>query len=361
MFKKQITLLLSLFISISVVWAQVPAAYYDSAEGKLGYELKTELHNIIKDHNPRAYNQLWSDFQLTDKKSNGKVWDIYSDNPNGTPPYEYTFVTDQCGNYAGEADCYNREHSFPSSWFANEHPMQTDLFHIYPTDGWVNNKRANYTYGEVSSPNWTSLNGSKLGNCSYQGYSGRVFEPIDEYKGDLARTYFYMATRYEDKIANWASSSSETMVFMSGTPGQAYKEWFINMMIEWHLNDPVSEKEINRNNAVYQLQNNRNPFIDRPEWVIYIWRPWEVIAVENSSKQLDYYHYLDNAQSLNINFKDNMETLDVEVFNVSGQSLYNGKFFSQSNVKIDMQNFTKGVYIVRLKTDTGNSVFKIIR
>lgn len=257
-----LVLQISLFIRVQ---GQIPPGYYDSADGLQGFPLKTELYNIIKGHTARSYNNLWTDFQSTDKKANGKVWDMYSDNPNGTPPYEYTFITDQCGNYGSENDCYNREHSMPKSWFNDGTPMYTDLFHLYPTDGYVNGKRSNYPFGQVGNASWTSMNGSKLGTSSYPGYSGTVFEPIDAYKGDFARTYFYMATRYENVVANWSSP------MFAGNNTTVYATWVVNLLLEWHEADPVSQKEINRNNAVYQIQHNRNPFIDFPEWAYSIW------------------------------------------------------------------------------------------
>lgn len=257
-----LVLQISLFIRVQ---GQIPPGYYDSADGLQGFPLKTELYNIIKGHTARSYNNLWTDFQSTDKKANGKVWDMYSDNPNGTPPYEYTFITDQCGNYGSENDCYNREHSMPKSWFNDGTPMYTDLFHLYPTDGYVNGKRSNYPFGQVGNASWTSMNGSKLGTSSYPGYSGTVFEPIDAYKGDFARTYFYMATRYENVVANWSSP------MFAGNNTTVYATWVVNLLLEWHVADPVSQKEINRNNAVYQIQHNRNPYIDFPEWAHSIW------------------------------------------------------------------------------------------
>lgn len=271
-FKKTSLILTLLFLGfVFQIFGQIPPGYYDSAQGLQGYQLKTALHNIIKNHNPRTYANLWTDFQSTDKKSNGKVWDMYSDNPSGTPPYEFTFITDQCGNYNSENDCYNREHSMPASWFNDGSPMYTDLFHLYPTDGWVNNKRSNYPFGRVGSASWTSMNGSKLGSSNYPGFTGTVFEPIDAYKGDFARTYFYMATRYENVIANWASNSPEAGQVFVGNNTAVFKTWVVDLLLEWHEADPVSTKEIDRNNAVYQIQNNRNPFIDYPEWVNFIW------------------------------------------------------------------------------------------
>ncbi|VAW26577.1 Endonuclease I, partial [hydrothermal vent metagenome] len=201
---KKIFLFFCVTISVSFnSVANIPDGYYNTANGKSGYTLKTALYNIIKGHNTKSYGALWNLYKTSDVKSNGKVWDMYSDIPGGTPAYEYTFVSDQCGNYSGEGSCYNREHSFPKSWFNDASPMTTDPFHIVPSDGYVNGKRGNYPYGEVGSATFTSTNGSKLGASNYPGYSGTVFEPIDDYKGDFARGYFYMATRYENLIAGW--------------------------------------------------------------------------------------------------------------------------------------------------------------
>ncbi len=242
----------------------IPAGYYDAAAGLCEANLKTALYNIIKGHTVISYDGLWTSFQTTDKKANGKVWDMYSN-------VEFTFGTDQCGNYSAEGDCYNREHSWPKSWFNDASPMYSDLFHLVPTDGYVNNRRGNYPFGEVASPTYTSGNGSKLGTCSYPGYTGIVFEPVDEYKGDFARSYFYMATRYENVIANWESNSTEANAVLDGTSYPCFETWIKNMLIEWSNQDPVSQKEIDRNQAVYAIQHNRNPYIDHPEYVDKIW------------------------------------------------------------------------------------------
>ena len=253
---------------IGNVWAQGPnnsGTYYQSANGKKGAALKTALCGVINPHTQRSYNQLWTDFRTTDKKANGKVWDMYS------VKREYTFGTDQAGNYSVEGDVYNREHSFPKSWFNDEYPMYTDLFHLYPTDAKVNGMRSNYPFGEVGTVTWSSYNDfSKLGNArSGLGYSGIVFEPNDEYKGDFARTYFYMVTCYETYNGKSITSWSCDMLDGNKYPGLA--SWALNMLMTWAKNDPVSEKEINRNNAVYGIQNNRNPFIDYPGLEDYIW------------------------------------------------------------------------------------------
>ena len=295
------TTLIIIFILISSFLGAQPSGYYNSANGKTGTNLELALHKIIRGHTRRSYSQLWTDFQTTDKKSNGKVWDMYSDIPGGTPSYEYTFSDDQCGTYSTEGDCYNREHSFPKSWWgggtSSTDTMYTDLFHLVPTDGYVNYKRNNYPYGEVSSASWTSSNGCKVGSCSYTGYSGTVFEPIDEYKGDFARNYFYMATRYKNLIDSWGSNSDML-------DGSEYSSWALNLLLDWHEQDPVSQKEIDRNNDVYGIQGNRNPFIDHPEYVPRIWGGNDVYAPVNS----DNYPAIDNETSsgftLNVNIDE---------------------------------------------------------
>ena len=256
-----------LLLFVSRVFSQIPPGYYDPANGKTGVALQTALHSIIKGHTIISYSGLWAAYYTTDDKPNGKVWDMYSDIPNGTPngnpPYSFTFGSDQCGNYSVEGDCYNREHSWPKSWFNDTPPMNSDIFHIYPTDGKVNGMRDNYPYGTVSSPTWTSLNGCKLGTCTWPGYTGTVFEPLDGYKGDFARTYFYMSTRYYTEDAGWAGSPATT--------GAQLKPWALQLMLHWSSIDPVSQKEIYRNNTVYGMQHNRNPFIDHPEYAYQIW------------------------------------------------------------------------------------------
>lgn len=244
-----------------IAQAQRHPSYYQSAKGANGSNLKTALFRIISEHEARSYKQLWQDFKKTDVRPDGKIWDIYSNATNYTPG-----GSAQGANYKKEGDSYNREHSFPKSWFDDGHPMYTDLFHLYPSDGYVNNRRSNYPFGETNGETYTSKNGySKLGSCTTPGYNGTVFEPNDELKGDLARTYFYMATAYEDKIASWHSP------MLAGNKYPAYAKWAIDMLLRWAQEDPVSEKEIARNEAVYQIQRNRNPFIDYPGLEQYIW------------------------------------------------------------------------------------------
>jgi endonuclease I len=245
--------------------AQPPQGYYDAAEGLSGEALRQALNGIIAPHTVVPNSSIWAAFEFTDRKADGTVWDMYSDVPGGAPPYVFQFVTDQCGTYAAEGDCFNREHSFPQSWYGSDAPMSTDLFHLYPADAWVNQQRGNLAYGTVGNANWTSSNGGKRGPCNWPGCSGTVFEPIDDYKGDFARGFMYMLTRYLPLLSAWDSPMMANGEFLP---------WAESMLLSWHTADPVSSKEVERNNVVYSLQGNRNPYIDRPEWTHAIWGPF---------------------------------------------------------------------------------------
>ena len=280
-----------LIFTATGVYAQGPndsGTYYAAAEGKKGAALKTSLCGVIYDRNEggdlnTAYKALWTHFKTTDAKPNGKVWDMYSNKR------EMTFGTDQdTGSGSQEGQYYNREHSMPNSWFGGKvMPMYTDLFHMYPTDKVVNNKRGNNPFGETANPSWKSANDfSKLGPCSVEGYSGVVFEPNDEYKGDFARTYFYMVTCYEEKLPNWYTSYAESQPTLDGNTYPGLSDWQLKMLMKWAKNDPVSEKETNRNNAVFGIQNNRNPFIDYPGLEEYIWGSLTDVAFSYDNYQV---------------------------------------------------------------------------
>ncbi|MCG8380472.1 MAG: endonuclease, partial [Proteobacteria bacterium] len=167
-----------LLLITSTISAQVPANYYDTATGT-GYTLKTQLNAIVTaGHTDQGYGALYTAYQTTHTdniyENDGTVLDFYSENPTGTDPYNYTHGSRQCGTYNSENDCYNREHLFPQGFFDSNTPMRTDVHHVVPTDGYVNNRRSNYPFGEVSSPTWTSNNGSKVGPNTFGSYSGTV-------------------------------------------------------------------------------------------------------------------------------------------------------------------------------------------
>lgn len=270
--KKLLLLSLTAFLAVLTTLGQIPNGYYDNASGKSGAELKTALYNIIKGHTDKGYDGLYVIYTTSDNLPSGKVWDMYSIKADGTANYWFNHASaDRCGSYSTEGDCYNREHTFCDSWLGKASPQRSDAHHIVPTDGYVNNRRSSFPHGKVGSVSWTSSNGSKLGSSDAStGYTGTVFEPIDQFKGDFARMYFYMATRYENLIAGWVNNGSANAI-LAGNAYPAYKTWFKDLMLTWHNLDPVSQKEIDRNNAIYAQQNNRNPYIDHPEYAEMVW------------------------------------------------------------------------------------------
>jgi len=150
------------------------SGYYANIGNETCADLKTALHNLIDNHNVVSYGSLWTHYQVTDDHLNDNgneviVWDMYSDNPTGAEN-EFTFVAEQCGGYQGEGDCYNREHTFPRSWWggSTSQPQYSDIFTVVPADGWINGIRSNHPYGEVQSGTESHItnNGSRVGSSS---------------------------------------------------------------------------------------------------------------------------------------------------------------------------------------------------
>lgn len=258
---------LCLFLSLGGCNSFQSVALTTDASPPSGDVLRQELHDKIKDNKVLGYGNLWQYFPKTDvlPGTQNTVWGIYSYEEDGTLPYRFTYGEDQCGSYKEEGDCFNREHSFPQSWWGGgDPPMKSDLFHIYPTDGEVNGLRANHPYGEVrtGAASTVTENGSKLGQSAMNCYRGTVFEPIDEFKGDLARGYFYLLTRYMPQISSWNSPVLE---------GNNFSPCFKVLLLKWSKEDPVSEKEKQRNEAIKKLQGNYNPFIEDPTLIERIW------------------------------------------------------------------------------------------
>ena len=279
---KILTLFGALLISSSA-WA-VDASYYTSLNGQSGADLFNAIHTVAKTgySGKLSYDGLWTAYKTTDLNSAGKIWDMYGG-------CDFTYSTNQCGNYSAECDCYNREHSIPKSWFGGSESSNTpgtDIFHVVPTDGKVNGMRSNYAFGEVASATYT-YNGSQLGSaksitlansicgasitasCS----SSKVFEPIDEYKGDFARGYMGALLRWANDYQAFTTGDGAS-IFSGDYTKTGYfglTQYGIALLMKWHRQDPVSQKEIDRNNGIQATQGNRNPFIDYPCLAEYLW------------------------------------------------------------------------------------------
>jgi len=344
----------TLFVGVfGITNAQIPTGYYDGTTGLTGAALKTKLSQIVTSgHQDRGYN--WTVFSSADRdkyyENDNSVLDVYSENPAGADPYKFTMVTNQCGSYSGEGSCYNREHSIPKSTFNDATPMHNDYHHLLPTDGYVNGRRSNWPYGEVGTVSWTSKNGSKLGTSKLNGYSGTVFEPINEFKGDIARIYLYFATRYQSQITTF------TYDMYDGSTFKVFAEPFMSMLLRWHQQDPVSQKEIDRNNAVYNYQGNRNPYVDHPEYVAQIWGTVMAIDDASFSKNLQIAPNPVKGNVITVSGnKDLKQFTKAFIYNMVGQNVQTIENPFQNGNSITLKSLPKGVYI--LKTGELNTKF----
>ena len=262
--------------------ASLPTDYKD-LQGKSGKSLFDAVHVVTKvGYSSLGYDGLWTAYQHTDLRDNGKVWDMYSD-------CSWTYKSDQCGTYGGECDCYNREHSIPKSWYGDtKSGPGCDIFHLVPTDGKVNGMRSNYAFGEVSSASYT-FDGAKLGSAksititngntiagnegaSISCSASKVFEPRDEYKGDFARGYLGAMIRWAGDHQSFTDGDGGKIFSSNYAAGSfGLTKYGVALLMKWHRQDPVSQKEIDRNNGIQETQGNRNPFIDYPYLAEYIW------------------------------------------------------------------------------------------
>ena len=363
------------FLLISLFgFAQEPAGYYNSATGT-GFELKSQLKAIINNsndgldteylHNSQDYSAMdafiaENDLDVYDSYENdNSILDVYSENPSGTDPYNFTPITNECGNYSSEGDCYNKEHVIPKSVFNDAMPMYSDGHNLLPTDGRVNGFRSNYPFGVVDDNQLVSQsgisnptqNGSKLGGNLNSGvsagYTGTVFEPIDEFKGDIARIYFYFATRYEDQIDAWGAFD-----MFDGSNNNVFAEPFLAILLNWHNNDPVSQKEIDRNNALFTYQNNRNPFIDHPEFVAQIWSTTTDTEAPTAPSNLAASNPTDN--SVDLNWNASTDNVAVTVYDIYIDGVYAFSNATTSTTATSLSPNTTYCFTVKAKDAAGN-------
>lgn len=264
-FAWSVGLLVAALMTALTGYSEIPAGYYNSLNGKTGEQLKTAVFKVINPHitptSTSSYNTYYTNLKVTFMQTDlypdsKRWWDMYSDIPFYSP------------SFSG----LNREHSVPKSWWGydqnNPTPPYVDLNHLYPSEMKANTAKSNYPLGVVRTA--TFNNGiSKVGApmAGQGGGAANVFEPSDQYKGDFARTYFYMITCYQEGIT-W--KSNYTYMFLNNTY-PSLTSWARDMLLDWMRSDPVSQKELDRNEAVYRIQNNRNPFIDFPQLAEYIW------------------------------------------------------------------------------------------
>lgn len=346
-------------------WAQIPAGYYSTATGT-GYTLKTQLFNIIKNQTDLGYSGLWVTYQTSDRdvftgtgyENDNTIYDMYTENPTGSAgECGFIYGTDQDTGSGGGSECdvYNREHIVPQSIFSQAAPMRHDAHFVTPTDKKVNGDRGDNPHGNVAVVSSTTNNGGKHGTSAIAGYVGQVFEPNSAFKGDIARMYFYFATRYEDQIASWSYP------MFNGTSNQVFTNSFLNMLITWHNNDPVSVFEITRNNAIYARQNNRNPFIDHPEYVCQIYSV-QCAALSSESFVLEnaISIYPNPAVNNEVTISSETELKSIVLYNINGQIIQEIKNPTRVDNSYKLNNLSSGFYIVQMASENAIATKKLI-
>ena len=354
--KKIKNLKLRTYISTFFLWfaliilAQAPEGYYNNAIGKKDAALKTALHNITRKHTYLNYDANWTIwwgregesngyFQKTDWHPDGYYWDMYSDDKHDV-------------YYVG-GTVQNKEHSMPRSWWGasgSYGDANGDLHNLFPSNRRANNAKSNHPLGITDRD--TLNNGvSKVGRSALSGYSGTVFEPADEYKGDFARTYMYMVTCYQDYWDKWQGTGTTSMLQKNAYP--VFNGYAVNLLMLWHRNDTVSEKETNRNNAVYALQGNRNPFVDFPELAEYIWGNQKGKAWGRN----DFYVGYDKEEKILYVELNGSISAEYIVYNISGVAVLADKFHSDST--INLSQFPKGVYIILVYNEAKREARKV--
>ena len=320
--KKLTILLFTLFMAVTLSAFNRPVtpadslpAYYESIDGTSGKALVDAIQQVAKlgyRTDDFRYDSVWLAFKHTDMRPDGYIWEIYSD-------CDFVYEKDRTSNTSQTGDCkgYNREHAMCQSWFgtaslagkemssSKKNSPGSDIFHIYPASYGMNSRRGNRPYGEVQTAANTSGNGTLYGtpittksvaNSVAGAYiegkitqSTNVLEPADEYKGDIARSYFGTMVKW---AGEWAFNKNElgNIIFDATIDADThyapennygFTDYGLALMLTWHRQDPVSQKEVDRNNGIQKTQGNRNPFIDYPYLAEYIWG-------ERSGEVLDF-------------------------------------------------------------------------
>ncbi len=260
--KKAFLIYLFFILAFLSVYAQIPTGYYDSAIGKKQAELKTALHLVIMNATPPSYGSgagsTWAAFAKTDvRPEDGTIWDMYS---------SYHVAV----NGTSAASGCNIEHSLANSWWGGtKNQTYNDLFNLNPSNSSANSSKGSWPIAVVDGTTTYSNGVIKVGKSSSRpGGTIDAWEPADEYKGDFARSYMYMVTSYEDLSPKWTGNSVNQL---DNNTYPVFEQWTVDLFLKWCAQDPVSQKEIDRNNEIYKIQGNRNPYIDYPLMAEYVW------------------------------------------------------------------------------------------
>ena len=322
----------------------VYAQYYDAVLNLSGQELYLALRNLISTNTNTDYIDAKEQmFGYFDNES-GLVRCVYTGQDWSVPP----------GGMPNQ-NLFNTEHTYAQSWFSapQTNIKKADLHHLFPTNAQVNSSRGNLPFDVVANHSSATTYVSYNSYYSYRGNNAQgrlVFEPANQHKGNLARSLLYFNTRYNDTL-------TQANVDM------------IPVLIQWHLLDPVDSKEIERNQDIYGYQNNRNPFVDHPEFVQRIWVPTDIsdqslpIAPELVVSSIYPNPF---ANELNLSYcLGNSTQVSVEVFNVKGQRIHSISAMEKTpgvySLSLEMDNAIAGIYLIRISTSEQAIVKRVMK
>jgi len=346
---------ISLFLLFTLsVSAAIPAGYYSNMDGKTTVDLKTAAFLDIKTHISLKYDDMWTYFPQTDflPANPTEIWDMYSNN--------IVLFTAHSS--------IDKEHCVPNSWWGgptvdNEYAYG-DLMNLFPSNNSINRSKGNNPLSEVGATTPAGNNGvSKSGSSITEGYTGSGFEPADEYKGDFARTYFYMATCYQN-YTSWLSDTTGEYQITGGVY-PSFQPWAIPLLLKWVRMDPVSEKEQIRNETVYRLQNNRNPFVDFPQLAEYIWGN-KKDSVFHLKAATGYDTPVARKLSISpnpakdqiqLNFEENAGAFHYTIYSMTGSIVQSG---NTDSPVITVSGLTSGVYSCVVDIASEKLVSKLI-
>lgn len=284
--KKIIVSVALVSVALATAWADIPEGYYSRISGEKKSELKTALKACINSGKKTlSYSSLWTYYEKTDIVP-------------GTEKQVFDYYSDKVYNFTGSGSApsgANKEHCCPQSWWGKGASCNcySDLFNVMPSEQNANSAKSNYPVGIVDSDRAKYQNPRMMvGPSARKEYSGSVFEPCDEYKGDFARIYLYVAVCYDQ--AAWVSGSSSIPCAFRKESYPTIKPEFIQLLLQWNRQDPVSDWEVLRNERVFAHQGNRNPFIDYPQLADYIWGDSTNYAFDLKNAKVNGYGYNGN-------------------------------------------------------------------
>ncbi|MCB0507880.1 MAG: endonuclease [Chitinophagales bacterium] len=367
-----------------------PGNYYDGIDSNLTCSsFKTALYNLIKNDAHLQYTKMDESYNRTDLKpaeapnTGFVIVDRYcSEIPNGLDSCNFRYndntpgVSSFCftGGSGPFCHCYAKEHTFPKSWFDGDEFIKSDMHFVWPADSKVNEKKSNFALGYVDTIILNSYNGTKVGTSNVLlnfGYNDTtVFEPADAFKGDFARAYLYVATRYSNVINSWKYDDNIGQNVISDVSYTGLEPWILKLCVKWHKQDPPDAFERKRNDSVQAIQGNRNPYIDFPNWVE------KVFGVDGDAQNcistaLSYQRNLEfsvypnptNEQFISLNFpaiRD--EDTQLTIVDVLGRTQFTQTIKSMDKyTRLDIQQLSKGIYFINVNYKGVNNSVRFVK